>query len=184
MASYLNFSFPVEKQLQRFRELIIYISAKSENDVHFGAVKLNKILYYSDFTAFYRFGAPLTGMRYFRIQNGPAPKAIVPVGNELVAEGSIKFEKIVMGEKEQIRTIALRDPVLSHFSKDELFLVDEIISSLWDQNATEVSDASHDIRWKVLNHKDDMPYEFAFLDGDITENDKMRSAELARELEW
>ncbi len=71
---------------------------------------------------------------------------------------------------------------MQHFSEDEILLVDEVIRTLWSQNATQVSDASHDIRWRVLQHKDRMPYEFAFLDDyEITKNDIERTAELARE---
>ncbi|MGH6840192.1 MAG: Panacea domain-containing protein [Methylocella sp.] len=181
---YLNFSFPVDKGVQRFRELIIYVSRKSVDDVYFGAVKLNKILYYSDFLAFYRFGQPLTGFEYFRIQKGPAPRAMIPISRELAKEGAIRFEQVMLGGHMQIRTIALRAPIMQHFSEDEILLVDEVIRSLWFQNATEVSDASHDVRWRVLQHKDPMPYEFAFLDDEITNSDIERTAELARELGW
>jgi hypothetical protein len=73
---------------------------------------------------------------------------------------------------------------MQHFSEDEILLVDEVIRTLWSQNAKQVSDASHDVRWRVLQHKDRMPYEFAFLDDEITKNDIERSAELARELGW
>jgi hypothetical protein len=181
---YLNFSFPVDKGLQRFRELIIYVSRRSAGDIYFGSVKLNKILFYSDFLAFYRFGRPLTGFEYFRIQNGPAPRAMVPISQELAKEGAVRFEQVMLGDRKQIRTIALREPIMQHFSEDEILLVDEVIRTLWAQNATQVSDASHDVRWRVLQHKDRMPYEFAFLDDEITKNDIERTAELARELGW
>jgi Protein of unknown function (DUF4065) len=184
LTDYLNFSFPVEKGLQRFRELIVYISRKSVDDIYFGAVKLNKIMYYADFSAFYRFGQPLTGFEYFRIQKGPAPRAMIPISRELVKEGALRFERVTLGGHEEIRTIALREPVMQHFSRDEIILVDEVIQTLWPQNATEVSDASHDVRWRVLQHKDRMPYEFAFLDDEMTQNDIERTAELARELGW
>jgi len=43
-------------QPEKFRELILYIARKSEDDPKFGAVKLNKILFFSDFAAFRAFG--------------------------------------------------------------------------------------------------------------------------------
>jgi hypothetical protein len=182
---HLNFSIPVERAVQRFRELIIYVSKKSENDPYFGAVKLNKILYYSDFRAFDRFGAPLTGAKYFRLPKGPAPVALIPIRSELESEGAIRVHIVSIGGYEQHRTVALREPVLSHFSSDELLLVDEVIKELWPQNATEVSDASHDIRWRTLQHKDGIPYEFAFLSNEpITEEEIERTRELAAEFGW
>lgn len=180
----LSFTALVERGLQRFRELIIYISEKSKHDPYFGAVKLNKILYYSDYRAFELFGIPLTGVRYFRLQQGPAPKPMIPVQNELVADGSIRIERVKIGEYAQIRTIPLRPPAMKLFTDDEIFLVDKVIDELWSQNAAEVSDASHDVRWRTLQHKDDMPYEFAFLRDDITDADVERTKQLASELGW
>src|ERR1700677_2825411 len=98
--------------MQRFRELIIYVSKNSEDDPYFGAIKLNKILYYSDFRAFERFGIPLTGAVYFRLRNGPAPKVMIPVRNALIKEGAIRVDVVRLGEYDQYRTIALRPPVI------------------------------------------------------------------------
>ena len=181
----LHINISVERQAQRFRELIIYVSKASEQDKFFGAVKLNKILYYSDFRAFERFGAPLTGVTYFKLPQGPAPKPLLLFRNALVEEGAIRIDRVPIGSLMQDRTIALRPAVLSHFSVDELILVDQVIEELWLQTATEVSDASHDLKWRVLGLRDQLPYEFAFLDaGPPTQADLDRTEELARELGW
>jgi hypothetical protein len=182
----LNFTVPIERSAQRFRELIIYISQQSTNDSHFGAVKLNKILYYSDFRAFERFGVPLTGMSYFRLKAGPAPKALLPIRRELESEGAIRIERVDVGHGlKQHRTVALRKPVLEHFTADELQIVDEVIKELWNQNATEVSDASHDVRWRVLCNEDSMPYEFAFLSNEsVSKAEIDRTRELAEQFGW
>ena len=85
----------------------------------------------------------------------------------------------------QKRTVALRDPEMRFFTADEMALVDEVIRDLWDQNATEVSNASHDVRWRVLQHKDPVPYEFAYLaDYPVTEAEERRIQELATQFAW
>lgn len=182
----LTFAYPLERSAQRFRELIVYISRESAKDPNFGATKLNKILYHADFRAFERFGVPLTGVRYFRLPRGPAPRAMVPVRRELEREGALRIQKeMAPGGMELRRTIPLREPVLDHFTRDELLLVDEVITELWAQTATEVSDASHDVRWRTLEHKDGVPYEFAFLcDEPITEGEIERTRELAEAFGW
>ncbi|HLL26340.1 MAG TPA: Panacea domain-containing protein [Xanthobacteraceae bacterium] len=181
----LHFTVNVPRGLQRFRELIIYVAKQSRDDPWFGAVKLNKILYRSDFLAFERFGVPLTGLRYFRLKAGPAPRAMIPVRRELEAEGAIQIEHKPLGPRDQHRIIPLREPVLEHFTQDEIHLVDEVIRELRPMNATEASNASHDIRWRVLNDRDDLPYEFAFLsDEPVTDDDVKRTKELAREWKW
>jgi Protein of unknown function (DUF4065) len=182
----LTFKVPLERALQRLRELIVYISEKSEHDQYYGATKLNKILYHSDFRAFERFGVPLTGAAYFRLPKGPAPRLMIPVRNKLISEGAIRLDKIGLGYGlEQHRIVALRRPVLEHFTSDEIALVDEVIKELWPQTATEVSDASHDVRWRTLEHLDPIPYEFAFLSDDqITQEEIERTRELADKFGW
>lgn len=183
---FLNETFAVERQAQRFRELIVYVSLKSAADPNFGAVKLNKILYHSDFRSFERFGVPLTGVRYFRLPQGPAPKKLIHARRQLVEEGALALEMVELpGGYVQHRTIARRSPIMSFFTDDEIALVDEVIEELWAQNAKEVSDATHDVRWRVLQHKDAMPYEFAYLsDEPVTEAENKRTQELAAELGW
>ena len=67
-----NFEFEPDK----FRELIVYICKKSEGDPTFGAVKLNKILYYADFAAYRILGKPITGAQYQKLREGPAPQGV------------------------------------------------------------------------------------------------------------
>lgn len=183
---HLHETYEVPRGIQRFRELIIYVSKKCMEDAHFGATKLNKILYHADFRAFERFGVPLTGVRYVRLPKGPAPRALLPIRNELEREGALRVEKVEVGpEHTQHRTIALRDPVLSLFTPDEIAVVDEVIADLCNQNASEVSNASHDIRWLTLQNKDPMPYEMAYLSNDpLSQVDRARTRELAAELGW
>ena len=61
----------------RFVELMAFIARGSIADPTFGAVKLNKILYYADFSAYRMFGQPLTGATYFKLQEGPAPREML-----------------------------------------------------------------------------------------------------------
>lgn len=186
MARYLHETYDVERGPQRFRELIVYASKKCANDPHFGAIKLNKILYHSDFRAFERFGVPLTGVRYQKLQFGPAPKSLLLTRRSLIEEGAIRLDKapLVWGY-EQHRTVALRSPVMSLFSDKEIQLVDEVISDLWGKTGTEVSDASHDVRWRVVNMHDSMPYELAHLSNEeFTSRDRTRTEELATQFGW
>lgn len=182
----LAFTIPVERGLQRLRELIVYISKQSESDPYFGATKLNKILYHADFRAFERFGLPLTGAEYFRLERGPAPKVLWHVRQDLVSEGALEISRVPLSNGyEQHRTIAKRDPVLSHFSLDEILLVNEVIDELRPQTAREVSDASHDVRWRVVGDKDSIPYEFAYLSDELpTQDDISRTKELAVKYGW
>lgn len=181
----LTFSYPMPHGRQRFRELIVYIADKCRAAEYFGATKLNKILYHADFRAFERFGQPITGVTYFKLPKGPAPKALVPVRHELVNEGAIEIEERPIGNHVQKRVVPLREAYLDVFTKAEIALVDEVIRELWSQSAPEVSNASHDVRWRTLALRDEIPYEAVFLsDAGLTQNDIKRTRELADEFGW
>lgn len=148
----------------RMKELILYISQKSEGDRKFGATKLNKLLFYSDFSCYARYGKSITGQEYQRIERGPAPKRLLPLREGLEIEGRLKvFERDYYGRKQTL-TVALDSPELSLFSGEEIALVDDIIASCWGLNATEISCLSHDfIGWKMANNKEYIPYELALV---------------------
>jgi hypothetical protein len=73
-----TFSFPpdIVDGEARLRELILYIAARCERDPRFGATKLNKILLFADFLAYFRRRRPITGVEYMRLPNGPAPRRL------------------------------------------------------------------------------------------------------------
>ncbi len=146
----------------KFRELILFICHRSEGDKPFGATKLNKLLFYADFLAFQKLGKSITGHRYQRLRNGPAPRALVPVLREMKAHGFVATAEHNYYGRQQKRTVALRDAQLADFSADEVALVTEIIDDCWGRSATEMSNMSHRFRgWKLAEDGEDIPYEVA-----------------------
>ncbi len=148
----------------RMKQLIIYISKKCQDAERFGAIKLNKILWRSDFQSFARRSVPVTGREYKRLELGPAPKEMPVLHRDMQVQGLIGLDKVEVSEgKIEHRTIALVEPDLSIFSKDDLFFVDESIAYFWDKTGTETSDDSHGVAWSSRNNGDLMPYELARL---------------------
>jgi len=157
---------------ERLRELIIYVAEKSRADMRFGATKLNKILYYSDFIAFKEFGKPITGAQYMRLNHGPAPTHLKPIRMGMVERGEIIIEKIPYWTRDLDVVKPLRSANTDLFEKRELLLVDSIISELRDLDAHEVSTLSHTRAWKVAGEREAIPYEAIFLsDKELTEDD-------------
>ncbi|WP_038162482.1 Panacea domain-containing protein [Verrucomicrobium sp. BvORR106] len=148
----------------KLAELILHISKKAENDLYFGAIKLNKILFYADFLHYQRYGKPITGATYMRLPNGPVPRRLVPVRDDLIAGDKLVIQERRIGTRTQQRPIPLREPDLSSFSATEISLVDDIINSLNGATATSVSDFSHrHTMWKIAENNCDIPYEAVFL---------------------
>ncbi|MEX2139770.1 MAG: Panacea domain-containing protein [Pirellulales bacterium] len=144
----------------KFRELVLFICQRSEGDPQFGATKLNKLLFYSDFLAFRKLGKAITWHRYQRLPQGPAPRALLPLLADMEAAGDIaRGERNYFG-RVQKRTFALRDARLEEFTADEIALVSELIRDCWGKNATEISLMSHRFRgWKMAEDGEDIPYE-------------------------
>lgn len=169
----------------RLRELILYISEKCAGDRTFGATKLNKILFHSDFRSFERFGRPITGEIYRCLERGPAPAAMFPVRREMVAEGILLVQHMDYGGQDQHRPIPLRPADLQWFSGRDIALVGEVIEELWGKTATVVSSESHTVQWRTCRLGKDIPYQAAYLsDEPFTPGDIASTEELARELHW
>jgi hypothetical protein len=149
---------------EKMRELILYLAAKSESDPRFSSTKLNKLLFYCDFGAYRQLGRSITGHSYRKLQFGPAPKAMLPILEQMKGDRDcIEIERDHFG-RAQRRVMALRPPDVALFTAEELRLADRIVEELWESNATEVSDISHDfIGWKIAAYNEIIPYETVFV---------------------
>src|SRR6266851_4314505 len=150
---------------KKFRELILFIAEKSEGDRPFGATKLNKLLFRSDFAAYLMFGNAITWHRYQALGNGPATRALLPILEKMEKTREIAFAERNFYGRPQRRVIALRAPDLSLFSAAEIDLVTTIIEECWGKTATRMSQLSHEfIGWKLAENGEDIPYEVALID--------------------
>lgn len=152
------------KDTAKFREAIVHIANRCSEDKKFGAVKINKILYYSDFYAYRSLGRSITGAEYQHLSEGPAPRELLDVRADLIGDGSIEIQKRSYFNSVQHRIVAMRDADVGVFNEDEIAIMDEVIESLWDMNASQVSDMSHnEIGWRVTNEYETIPYRTAWL---------------------
>jgi hypothetical protein len=158
----------------KFRELMLLIARKSEGDPRFGALKLNKLLFYSDFLAYLTLDSPITGQEYFALENGPAPRYMVRLRDQMAAKGDIALRKKETVSGTQARTFALREPNLSQFTASEVDLVDNVVRFFWNQAGTEMSDLTHRFPgWKLAAYKETIPYNVALV-GDRAPTDAER----------
>jgi len=160
---------------QKFRELLLYIASRSEDDPNFGATKINKILFFSDFEAYARFGKPITGAVYQRLPQGPAPRAMLPIKRSMTENRDIiEREVLLYSNYRQKRLIANRNPNMSLFSAEEISLVDEVIADNINMNARGVSDKSHELdSWQLAVNLETIPYQSALLhDGPVELNEE------------
>jgi uncharacterized phage-associated protein len=171
----------------KFTELMLYVAAKTSADQRGGAVKLNKYLYFAEFSAVRRLGHPITGVPYQKLRHGPAPRRLLPVRDALVADGSVRLERRqdAFGY-EHTDLVPLREADLSRFTADEIVIIDEVIEALLPLNGAQVSELSHrEAGWLLVQIGDTIPYELALVapadDVGVTEQIADRAAELVEQ---
>jgi hypothetical protein len=148
-------SMPNYENDAKMKELILYVANASEHDWAFGAVKLNKILFYADFLAYLKRGRSITGQEYFAIKEGPAPKYLLRIRGEMISNGDIELGRVECGmPKRQERTIAKRKANTQIFSKEDLEDVDRVLKFLDGKTGKDVTKMSHDFAgWKIAYSK-------------------------------
>ncbi len=146
-------------QDDKLRELIQLITEWSQADKKFGAIKLNKLLFHCDFSAYLTFGEPITSQEYFALPQGPAPRKLKPVTDAMVKSQQLAFKEISYYGYTQLRPIALKSPKVDLFSPRELDLIQRTLQKYWNMSATEISEHSHlFLGWKVAREKETIPY--------------------------
>jgi len=144
---------------RQFRELLLYVAKKTQDDARCGRTKLYKILFYADFAAYQKLGSSISGQMYQKIPQGPAPKRALPVLEAMVAEHSCIWASRDFYGLAQEKLLPLREPELSLFTGEEIALVDEVIAELWPYTATDVSALSHRfIGWQLAEEGETIPY--------------------------
>ncbi len=166
----------------KLKELILYISKRCDCDPNFGSVMLNKILFFSDFQSFAKTGRPITGVEYFKLPQGPAPRRMKPIQDGLVSSGELGIALRDRHGLTQKRPTALREPNLALFTAEEIAMVDGVIAELDGYTAKSVSDLSHRTRaWTVVGERESIPYQYALLssrplgDFEITQSQKLNA---------
>ncbi|HYU45770.1 MAG TPA: Panacea domain-containing protein [Terriglobales bacterium] len=160
---------------QKFRELLLFIAERSENDPQYGAIKLNKLLFYSDFLAYLKLGKPITGQEYFALRQGPAPRYGTRIREEMIAAGEIALQKKERADRIQTRTVALRPPNYKVFSSEEIALVTQVLQDCRASSGSELSEKSHKFAgWSLAKEKETIPYAVALVGNRLPTHDEIQ----------
>ena len=146
----------------KFRQLVLFICRRSDGDRRFGAVKLNKLLFFSDFIAYQKFGSAITSHKYQKLKEGPAPRAMLPILQQMKEKGLVaSAERDYFGRTQKL-TVALKEPDVSCFTVEEIALVTALIAEFWNKDARQMSELSHRFRgWELAKPGVTIPYEVA-----------------------
>jgi len=170
----------------KFNELVVYIAKRLGPEAALGRVKLAKLLMRSDFGAFERLGASITGATYEKWKHGHLPRELLLSERDLEVGERIKTEKVDYFGKTLKHITAIDDPDMSRFTEDELAVIEGALRQYGHESATYLSDQSHrELGWRLAKWKEVIPYTTVFLGaGGVSEADIRRGEELASLHGW
>lgn len=145
--------------------LILHICREMENCPEFGAIVLNKVLYFVDHANYLKYGKKLTGFSYVKQKLGPTPKPseFLPIRERLISSNRLEEKPVEYFGRIQKRFRAIEAPDLSPFSQEEVALIGSIINSLTGVSGKTVSDLTHEeLSWKLAGQMEELP-DYAFL---------------------
>lgn len=150
----------------KFKELVLYLSAASAVDEGFGMVKLNKLLYRSDFEAFRLLGHSITGATYERQDFGPVARELLLGLDELGRHGYIAWQHFKAGPYQRDVPAAMEDPDMSLFADEERAIVDRALEELAEHGGKSVSEWSHEesAGWRLCENGEEITYASGLLD--------------------
>ncbi len=148
----------------KLKEAILLICTRSEGDESFGAIKLNKLLFYADFIAYQKFGKSITGQEYFRLPHGPAPQRMKHVVEMMRKNGDLAFRETDYYGRKQNRAFALREPSIQKFTSQEIDLMDRVVQRWRGVNGAKISESAHTFGgWLYAKDGERIPYPVALV---------------------
>lgn len=151
----------------RFKELVVYLANASADDEGFGMVKLNKLLYRSDFEAYRVLGSSITGETYEKQEYGPVARDLPIALDELGKDQRIAWQHVAAGP--YVRDVPAPKEQeaadLTLFTKDELEIVRRALDELAEHGGKSVSEWSHETSagWRVKQIGEEIPYSSAMI---------------------
>ncbi len=151
-----------QKNVQKFKEVLLYILNKVGAKPNVGETVIYKLLYFIDFDFYEKYEEQLIGATYIKNHFGPTPVEFIKIVEEMEGKDIIKVEDKYYSYP-QNKYLPLRAPDLSILKANELEVIDSVLNKLADKNASEISEYSHkDIPWLTAEEGEVIDYEAVF----------------------
>ncbi|WP_334329684.1 type II TA system antitoxin MqsA family protein [Companilactobacillus sp. HBUAS59699] len=142
----------------KFKNMVIYFTNTTKG---LSKTRLNKLLFYSDFTFFQQSTTSISGATYIHDHYGPVPNDFELLYSVLKDDGIIDFVPFNNGHGEELRTNKSINS--SIFNNDELYVLKKISKKFDGFNANKITEYSHkESAYKETKSKKFISYEYAF----------------------
>jgi transcriptional regulator with XRE-family HTH domain len=152
-----------QNNLQKFKEVLLYILWKVGSRPNVGETVLYKLLYFVDFDYYEKYEEQLVGASYQKNHYGPTPVEFAKVVEQMISGKEIDKVKSEYFQYPQTKYLPLRSPDLTLLKASEVQVIDDVLFRLGEMNASQISDYSHqDVPWMTTEEGNIIPYEAVF----------------------
>jgi transcriptional regulator with XRE-family HTH domain len=152
-----------QKNLDKFKEVFVYILNKIGSKPNVGETVIYKLLYFIDFDFYERYEDQLMGACYIKNHYGPTPVEFKKIIDRMILERELEKVESNYFSYPQTKYLPLRKPELSKLKAHEIEVIDDVLNKLSDMNAGQISDYSHnDVPWLTTDDGDIIEYESVF----------------------
>ncbi len=152
-----------QKNIEKFKEVLLYTLNKVGSKPNIGETVLYKILYFIDFDFYEKYEEQLIGATYLKNHYGPTPIEFKKIIQTMSKDGEIIKVESKYFEYPQTKYLPLRKADLSGLKANEVEVIDDVLNKLSDMNASQISDYSHgDVPWLTTEDQGIIEYEAVF----------------------
>ena len=152
-----------QKDLNKFKQVLLYILCKVGSKPNIGEAVIYKLLYFIDFNFYEKYEDQLIGATYIKNHHGPTPKEFIKIVGEMIEKNEIVKVKGKYFNFPQTKYLPLIPPDLTQLKAHELKVIDDVLNQLSDMNAKQISQYSHeDVPWVTASKGEAIDYETVF----------------------
>ena len=150
---------------RKFAEMLLHVAARLQDDRAGGATKLNKVLFFAEFTHLRRHERVISGCEFQKLPHGPAPRQLLPVRRRLIESGAAELVEEDFLGRPQHRLVPARAANIAVFTDEEMQTIEDVLTQLTGMTGAQVSELSHqEPGWRLTEVGETIPFSTAFLD--------------------
>jgi len=152
-----------QRNLEKFKEVLLYLLNKIASKPNIGETVLYKILYFIDFDFYEKYEEQLIGATYKKNRYGPTPLEFKKIIEKMTKDKEIMKVQSSYFQYPQTKYLPLRKADLSKLKANEIEVINDVVNKLSDMNAAQISEYSHsDVPWLTTENNGVIEYESVF----------------------
>lgn len=152
-----------QNNLEKFKQVLLYILAKVGSQPNIGETAIYKLLYFIDFDYYEKYEEQLIGAKYIRNNYGPTPIHFHKIIDEMIKKEQIVQVQSKFFKYPQRKYLPKISANLSKLNGQEIAHIDDVLCRLGSKNASELSQYSHtDTPWMIKKQGETLDYESVF----------------------